>query len=56
MAIFFDKNLNIIRTKAIKNYQKKLVITIPQNTFYIKIQDYFTNANLKRGLFIKGLK
>jgi len=53
---FFDKNLNIIKVYLNKNSQKKLILNIPDNTFYIKIQDYFTNANLSRGLFIKGLK
>jgi len=53
---FFDKNLNIIKVYYNKSPIKKLNLKIPDNTFYIKIQDYFTNKNLSRGIFIKGLK
>jgi len=53
---FFDKNLNIINVVVDKNPRKKLILPIPKNTFYIKIQDYFLNLNLNRGIFIKGLK
>jgi len=54
--VFYDKNLNILNIITSKNIKRKLILNIPQNTIYIKIKDYFTKENIKRGIFIKGLK
>jgi len=54
--VFYDKNLNILNIITSKNIKRKLILNIPQNTTYIKIKDYFTKENIKRGIFIKGLK
>ena len=54
--VFYDKNLHILNIITSTNIKRKLVLKIPQNTKYIKIKDYFTKENIKRGIFIKGLK
>jgi len=54
--VFYDKNLNILNIITSTNVKRKLILKIPQNTKYIKIKDYFTKENIKRGIFIKGLK
>jgi len=54
--VFYDKNLNILNIITSTNVKRKLILNIPQNTKYIKIKDYFTKENIKRGIFIKGLK
>jgi hypothetical protein len=54
--VFYDKNLNIVNLIAKKNRQKSIKINIPQECKYIKIRDNYTKENIKRGIFIKGIK
>jgi len=54
--VFYDENLHILNIITFTNVKRKLILPIPQNTKYIKIKDYFTKENIKRGIFIKGLK
>jgi len=54
--VFYDKNLNILNIITSKNIKRKLTLKIPSGCFYIKIQDNFTKENIKRGIFIKGIK
>ncbi len=54
--VFYDKNLNIINLIAEKNIQKNIKIDIPNECKYIKIRDNYTKENIKRGIFIKGIK
>ena len=54
--VFYDKNLNILNIITSKNIKRKLKLKIPSGCFYIKIQDTFTKENIKRGIFIKGIK
>jgi len=54
--VFYDKNLHILNIITSTNIKRKLILTVPENTKYIKIKDYFTKENIKRGIFIKGLK
>ena len=55
-VVFYDKNLNILNIISTSNLERKKILNIPQNTAYIKISDTFTKENIKRGIFIKGLK
>ncbi len=54
--VFYNKNLNILNIITLENLQKTLILDIPQNTKYIKIKDSFSKENIKRGIFIKGIK
>jgi len=54
--VFYDKNLNILNIITSKNIKRTLILNIPENTKYIKIKDFFTRENIKRGIFVKGLK
>jgi len=54
--VFYDKNLNIINIIAEKNVKKSVKIDIPKECKYIKIRDNYTKENIKRGIFIKGIK
>ena len=54
--VFYDKNLNILNIITSKNIKRTLILNIPPNTKYIKIKDFFTRENIKRGIFIKGIK
>jgi len=53
---FYDKNLNLLNIISNNNVQKNLSLKIPNNCSYIKIRDNFTKENIKRGIFIKGIK
>jgi len=55
-VVFYDKNLNILNIISTSNLIRQEILKIPQNTAYIKVADYFTKENIKRGIFIKGLK
>ena len=55
-VVMYDKNLNIINLIAKRNIQKTLILNIPNECKYIKIRDNFTKENIKRGIFVKGLK
>jgi len=54
--VFYDKNLNILNIISMSNVIRKQILNIPQNCKYIKVSDSFTKENIKRGIFIKGLK
>ncbi len=54
--VFFDKNLNVISTIEDNDVKKSITISIPSLCKYIKISDNFTKENIKRGIFVKGLK
>jgi len=54
--VFYDKNLNIINIIKKNNIQKKIKIIIPSICKYIKIRDNYAKENIKRGIFIKGIK
>jgi len=54
--VFYDKNLNILNIITSKNIKRKLTLKIPVGCFYIKIEDNYTKENIKRGIFIKGIK
>ena len=49
---FYDDNFNIIEIFEENSLQKSLRVTVPNNTKYIKIDDLYTLANLKRGINI----
>ncbi len=54
--VFYDTNLNILNIITSKNIQRTLILDIPPDTRYIKIKDVFSRENIKRGIFIKGIK
>jgi len=54
--VLFDKNLNILNIIAKKSYQTSIVINIPNECRYIKIKDNYSKKNIKRGIYIEGLK
>ena len=54
--VLFDKNLNILNIIAKESYQKQIIINIPNECKYIKIKDNYSKKNIKRGIYIKGLK
>ncbi len=54
--VFYDKNLDILNIISTSNVIRKEILNIPQNCKYIKITDSFTKENIKRGIFVKGLK
>lgn len=49
---FYDNDLNILDIHEENSLQKNLRISVPSNTKYIKIDDLYTLANLKRGINI----
>ena len=54
--VFYDINLNILNIISTSNLIRHKRVRIPENCKYIKITDSFTKENIKRGIFIKGLK
>ena len=54
--VLFDKNLNILNIIAKESCQKSIIIRIPNECRYIKIKDNYSKKNIKRGVYIKGLK
>jgi hypothetical protein len=50
--IFYDDELNIIDTFKDDSLRKDLRVDVPNDTKYIKINDLYSLANLKRGLTI----
>lgn len=54
--VLFDKNLNILNIIANETHQKTIIINIPNECKYIKIKDNYSKKNIKRGIYIKGLK
>jgi len=55
-VVFYDTNLNILNIISTSNLIRKQILNIPKECQYIKIADTFTKENIKRGIFIKGLK
>ena len=53
---FYDKNLNLINVFTSQNIQRSVKLNLTNDTKYIKIRDSFTRENIKRGIFIKGIK
>lgn len=51
-VIFYDNEFNIIETYTDYTLQKVAKLDVPYNTRYIKIDDLYTLANLKRGFNI----
>ena len=51
-VVFYDKDLNIIEIFKKNEKYQTLSLDIPLNTKYIKINDYYTLANIKKGLFV----
>ena len=54
--VFYDTNLNILNIISSSDIERKKILNIPQNCSYIKIADSFTKENIKRGIFVKGIK
>jgi len=54
--VFYDTNLNILNIISSSDLIRKQTLNIPEECKYIKITDAFTKENIKRGIFIKGLK
>ncbi len=50
--VFYDKNLNILNIVKEDKKSKSLQLEIPEETSYIKIDDLYTLANIKRGLSV----
>lgn len=51
-VVFYDKHLNILKLIKEDKVHGKLVLEVPQDTKYIKIDDLYTLINIKRGLSI----
>ena len=54
--VLYDKNLKIIDIKISQNHKRKVYLDIPFNCKYIKIADYYSQENFKRGITFKGIK
>lgn len=50
--VFFDQNLNVLKTVKYQRYQKKIKLETPAETRYIKVTDLYNLINIKRGLTI----
>lgn len=51
-VVFYDKHLNILEVVKKDKIYRKLKLSIPESTKYIKISDLFTLINIKRGLSV----
>lgn len=51
-VVFYDRHLNILNITEEDKKSKSLRLTIPKDTSYIKIDDLYTLANIKRGLSV----
>ncbi len=51
-VVFYDKNLNILKVSKEDKVFRRLTLSIPENTRYIKISDLYTLFNIKRGLSV----
>ena len=51
-VVFYDNDFNMIETYEDYTSQKSIKISVPNNTKYIKIDDLYSLANLKRGINI----
>ena len=50
--VFYDRHLTIIEVIKKEQRHQKLEVEVPQYTRYMKIDDLFTLANIKRGLSV----
>ncbi|RXK12656.1 hypothetical protein CP965_08745 [Halarcobacter mediterraneus] len=50
--VFYDRHLKILDVVKKEQRHQKLEVEIPQYTKYIKVDDLFTLANIKRGLSV----
>jgi len=55
-VVFYDKELNILNIIISDNPKRTVNAKIPSLCKYIKIKDNFTKENIKRGIFVKGLR
>ena len=51
-VVFYDRHLNILDIVKEDNKHKSLQLEIPEETTYIKVNDIYTLANIKRGLSV----
>ena len=51
-VVFYDKHLNILAIEKTNEKKDSLLLEIPEETNYIKIDDIYTLANIKRGLSV----
>lgn len=49
-VVFYDDQLNILHIEKSDQFSKRISYDIPENTKYIKITDFYTLDNIKRGL------
>jgi hypothetical protein len=50
--VFFDQNLNVLKTIKYEKYQKRIKLDAPEGVRYIKVTDLYNLINIKRGLTI----
>jgi hypothetical protein len=55
-VVFYDENLNILNIIVSEDKKRQITAKIPRYCSYIKIRDAFTKENIKRGIFVKGIK
>ena len=51
-VVFYDDDFNVIEILEKDSLHKSLRLNVPNNTKYIKIDDLYSLANLKRGINI----
>ncbi|MDY0052308.1 MAG: hypothetical protein RBR65_07185 [Aliarcobacter sp.] len=51
-VVFYDKDFNVLEIHEESSLHDSLKLSVPNNTKYIKIDDLYTLANLKRGINI----
>ncbi|MDZ7818151.1 MAG: hypothetical protein U5K55_05860 [Aliarcobacter sp.] len=51
-VVFYDEDFNVIEILEKDSLHKSLRLDVPNNTKYIKIDDLYSLANLKRGINI----
>jgi len=51
-VVFYDEDFNIIKILQADSLHKSLKLDVPNNTKYIKIDDLYSLANIKRGINI----
>ena len=52
MVVFYDNDLNIIGMVEEDSLRSSLKLDVPNNTRFIKIDDSYSLANIKRGFNI----
>ena len=50
--VFYDEDFNVIEIYEEDSLHKSLGLSVPNNTKYIKIDDLYSLANIKRGINI----